>query len=70
MRLTAGLVAILATIYSAACVPFVRKDNSVRVLVFNIHAEKDAGGKDNIAVVGQLIRTRESGGSSPQSKQR
>ena len=37
--------------------PFVRKDDTVRVMVFNIHAGKDAGGKDNIAEVGSLVRT-------------
>lgn len=57
MRLMAGLIAMLATVYSATCVPFVRKDDSVRVLVFNIHAGKDAGGKDSLAQIGQLIRT-------------
>jgi endonuclease/exonuclease/phosphatase family metal-dependent hydrolase len=56
-RLATVVVALAATVYSAACVPFVRKDDSVRVLVFNIHAGKDASGKDNIADVARLIRS-------------
>jgi endonuclease/exonuclease/phosphatase family metal-dependent hydrolase len=56
MRLAARLMAIAAGIYCATCVPFVRKGDSVRVLVFNIHAGKDAAGKVNIAEVGQLVR--------------
>jgi endonuclease/exonuclease/phosphatase family metal-dependent hydrolase len=57
LRRTAGLVAIGALLNSAACVPFARKDDSVRVLVFNIHAGKDASGKDNIADVARLVRS-------------
>jgi endonuclease/exonuclease/phosphatase family metal-dependent hydrolase len=57
MRLATVVVALAAAAYSAACVPFVRKDDSVRVLVFNIHAGKDASGKDNIADVARLIRS-------------
>ena len=56
MRL-ARLMAIAAGIYCATCVPFVRKGDSVRVLVFNMHAGKDAAGKANIADVGQIVRT-------------
>jgi len=57
MRLATVVVALAAAVYTAACVPFVRKDDSVRVLVFNIHAGKDASGKDNIADVARLIRS-------------
>jgi endonuclease/exonuclease/phosphatase family metal-dependent hydrolase len=57
MRHTTGFIAIAAAIWTATCVPFVRKDDSIRVLVFNIHAGKDAGGKDNIADIGRLVRT-------------
>jgi endonuclease/exonuclease/phosphatase family metal-dependent hydrolase len=57
MRLTAAVAALAAAIYSATCVPFVRKDDSVRVLVFNIHAGKDAAGKDNIADVARLVQS-------------
>jgi endonuclease/exonuclease/phosphatase family metal-dependent hydrolase len=54
-RIAAGFLAAAA--FASACVPFVRKDSSLRVLVFNIHAGKDAGGKDNIADLAALIRT-------------
>jgi endonuclease/exonuclease/phosphatase family metal-dependent hydrolase len=57
MRLATVVVALAAAVYTAACVPFVRKDDSVRVLVFNIHAGKDASGKDNVADVARLIRS-------------
>jgi endonuclease/exonuclease/phosphatase family metal-dependent hydrolase len=57
MRLRAGLIAIAAALYGAACVPFVQKGDSIRVLVFNIHAGKDAGGEDNIADVARLVRS-------------
>lgn len=46
-----------AVVHAAACAPFVKKDMSVRVLVFNMHAGRDAAGKDNIADVAALIRT-------------
>jgi endonuclease/exonuclease/phosphatase family metal-dependent hydrolase len=36
---------------------FVRKDHSLRVMVFNIHAGKDAAGKDNLADLAALVRT-------------
>jgi endonuclease/exonuclease/phosphatase family metal-dependent hydrolase len=57
MRLTARLIAIAAALCGAACVPFVQKDDSIRVLVFNIHAGKDAGGQDNLAGVARLVRS-------------
>lgn len=53
-RISASL--LFAAAFATACIPFVRKDSSVRVLVFNIHAGKDAGGKDNIADLAALIR--------------
>ncbi len=48
---------LVAAAFVSGCVPFVRKDSSLRVLVFNIHAGKDAAGKDNIADLATLIRT-------------
>ncbi len=48
---------LLAAAFASGCVPFARKDSSLRVLVFNIHAGKDAAGKDNIADLATLIRT-------------
>ena len=47
---------LLAAVFASSCVPFVRKDSSLRVMVFNIHAGKDAAGKDNISDVAALIR--------------
>jgi endonuclease/exonuclease/phosphatase family metal-dependent hydrolase len=47
----AGVCAALA----AACLPFVGRDPQLRVLVFNIHAGKDAGGADNLAGVAALV---------------
>ena len=46
---------LLLSAATAACVPLVRTDRSVRVLVFNIHAGKDAAGRDNLADVARLI---------------
>ena len=57
MRLAAVMIAILAGIHSAACVPFVRKDRSIRLLVFNIHAGKDAAARNNLTDVASLIRS-------------
>jgi endonuclease/exonuclease/phosphatase family metal-dependent hydrolase len=55
-RRKAFVVLIFGLLCVACFPPFVRKDYSVRVLVFNIHAGKDAGGTDNIAGVADLIR--------------
>jgi endonuclease/exonuclease/phosphatase family metal-dependent hydrolase len=48
---------VLSVLFGSACVPFVKKTHTVRVLVFNIHAGKDAAGRDNLADVAQLVRT-------------
>ncbi len=48
---------VLATLVFASCVPIVKRDTSIRVLVYNIHAGKDTGGRDNLADVAALIRT-------------
>jgi endonuclease/exonuclease/phosphatase family metal-dependent hydrolase len=47
----------LTVIISASCLPFVQRTHTLRVLVFNIHAGKDGGGRDNLADVAQLVRT-------------
>lgn len=52
---------LLGAAFASACVPFVRKDTSLRVMVFNIHAGKDAAGKDNIAALAALIRSTGAG---------
>jgi endonuclease/exonuclease/phosphatase family metal-dependent hydrolase len=47
----------IALLTVAACaLPFVEKDNSVRVLVYNIHAGKDAGGTPNLDAVAALVK--------------
>jgi endonuclease/exonuclease/phosphatase family metal-dependent hydrolase len=55
-RIGAGLLCA-AALYASACMPFVRQDAAIRVLVFNIHAGRDAAGKDNIADLAALVRT-------------
>ena len=57
IRLTAFILLLLSVTFSAACVPFVQKTHTLRVLVFNIHAGKDAGGRDNLADLAQFVRT-------------
>ncbi|HEV3486523.1 MAG TPA: endonuclease/exonuclease/phosphatase family protein [Vicinamibacterales bacterium] len=56
----ASLRAVLvlhASLFVPACIPFAQRDPAVRVLVFNIHAGKDARGQGNLAGVAQLIRS-------------
>lgn len=51
---------VCAALNAACAVPFVsrpRDDKSVRVLVYNIHAGKDADGKPNLEDVAALIKT-------------
>jgi endonuclease/exonuclease/phosphatase family metal-dependent hydrolase len=47
--------AVLAAL--AACKPFVQPDRTVRVLVYNIHAGKDAGGRVNLDDVAALVES-------------
>lgn len=52
-----GILVIVA--WSAACaVPFTEPERSVRVLVYNIHAGKDAAGTPNLEQVARLILDR------------
>jgi endonuclease/exonuclease/phosphatase family metal-dependent hydrolase len=46
---------IVAALCSACAVPFVEQDRSVRVMVYNIHAGKDAGGQPNLDEVARLV---------------
>jgi endonuclease/exonuclease/phosphatase family metal-dependent hydrolase len=56
-RPAATLIALaLGLALTTACLPFVKRDSSVRVLVFNIHAGKDAAGADNLAGVAALVK--------------
>jgi endonuclease/exonuclease/phosphatase family metal-dependent hydrolase len=57
LRSIAVVLLGLSFVLDAACIPFVRKSDTVRVLVFNMHAGKDAGGRDNLADVARLVRT-------------
>lgn len=52
-RSTVALLALCAS----ACLPFLRGDDSLRVLVFNIHAGKDAEGRGNLEQVATLVRS-------------
>lgn len=46
---------LLSALASTSCAPIVRNDSSIRVLVYNIHAGKDAGGRDNLTDVAEII---------------
>jgi len=59
VQLLAFILPLLFVVSSGACVPFVRKVHTIQVLVFNIHAGKDAGGRDNLADVARLVHTTE-----------
>src|SRR5688500_2994647 len=50
-------VSIVLLALAACSLPFVEKDTSVRVLVYNIHAGKDAGGKPNLDEVAALVES-------------
>lgn len=51
------LIPLHALLFAAACIPFTARDAAVRVLVFNIHAGKDAAGKPNLEAVAELIES-------------
>ena len=54
---TTRRLAILLVVFSAgACAPIARPDPAVRVLVFNIHAGKDATARPNLDGVANLVR--------------
>ena len=56
-RLSLTIIFALAC-SGSACVTWIRHpDTTVRVLVFNMHAGKDASGKDNVTDVASLART-------------
>lgn len=50
-------LAAAAAICTAACVPFEHAPTSLNVLVFNIHAGKDAAGKDSVQAIADLVRS-------------
>lgn len=52
--------AILILLAASACaLPFRERDQTVRVLVYNIHAGKDGAGASNLDAVAGLVRTLE-----------
>ena len=57
MRYRAGLIAAWLLVALAGCATVERAQPSVRVLVFNIHAGKDAGGRPNLERVAALVRS-------------
>ena len=57
LRALAVGAALQASLSLAACIPFRGDAAAVRVLVFNIHAGKDAAGAPNLDGVAQLIRS-------------
>jgi hypothetical protein len=57
VRTAKRLVVIASVAAASACtLPFVEQERSVRVLVYNIHAGKDAAGKPNLEAIARLIR--------------
>lgn len=50
-------LAAAAVLCTAACVPFTQAPTSLSVLVFNVHAGKDAAGKDSVQAISDLIRS-------------
>jgi len=54
MKILGGLLIVMA---AAACVSTPESAPTIRVLVFNIHAGKDAGGTPNLEGVADLIRS-------------
>ena len=51
------LLALLVVLCVPACKPFVQPDRTVRVLVYNIHAGKDAAGRGNLEDVAALVKS-------------
>ena len=56
-RLALTTVLLAAVQAASGCIPFVSRENVVRVLVFNIHAGKGSGGRDNLADVAALVKS-------------
>jgi endonuclease/exonuclease/phosphatase family metal-dependent hydrolase len=55
-RAVLRLAALLTAFCLGGCAPIARTDPAVRVLVFNIHAGKDASSKPNLEEVANLVR--------------
>lgn len=52
-----ALLAAAVALGTAACVPFAQGPTSLNVLVFNIHAGKDAAGQGNLQAISDLVRS-------------
>ena len=51
------LLPLVVVLCVPACKPFVQPDRTVRVLVYNIHAGKDAAGRGNLEDVAALVKS-------------
>ena len=58
MKRLAALAAAVA-LSTAACIPFRHAPSTLTVLVFNIHAGKDAAGNTSVQAIAELIRSIE-----------
>ena len=56
MKRMLALAAAVA-LCTAACIPFKQQPTSLTVMVFNIHAGKDAAGKDSVRAIADLVRS-------------
>lgn len=56
MKRILSLAAAVA-LATAACMPLKQKPTSLTVMVFNIHAGKDAGGKDSVRAIADFVRS-------------
>ena len=52
-----GILVAAVAVCTAACIPFRHAPTSLNVLVFNIHAGKDAAGKDSVQAISDLVRS-------------
>ena len=53
----AGILLACGSLALTACVPFVHKSTTLSVLVFNIHAGKDAAGTNSVRAIAALVRS-------------
>ena len=51
-----ALLLLAIALAQPACLHFLRREAPLRVLVYNIHAGKDAAGRDNLDRVAELVR--------------
>src|SRR4051795_11635278 len=51
------LLVTLGLLYGVACAPVTRHSRTLQVLVFNVHAGKDAAGQDRLGELASLVRS-------------